>query len=121
MKILIGLIAVLLVGMLGGLFIVLSGVFNVAAIEPDSAMSEWILHTTMRHSIAMRSSGIAAPKSFPEEQVRDGSEEFNAMCVGCHGAPGRMRNAVGKGGCGRGHPISRRRLATGTAETYSGS
>ena len=97
MKMLIGLIAALFVGLLGGLFIVLSGVFNVAAIEPDSAMTEWILHTTMRHSVAMRSSGIVAPKSFPDEQVRDGFEEFNAMCVGCHGAPGRMRSAAGKG------------------------
>lgn len=63
MKILIGLVVALLIGLLGGLFIMLSGVFNVAAIEPDSALTEWILHTTMRHSVAMRSSGILASVS----------------------------------------------------------
>ena len=97
MKVLIGLIAALLVALFGGLFIILSGHFNVAATDPDSAMTEWILHATMRRSVVMQSSGIVAPKSFADEQVRDGFEEFNTMCVGCHGAPGRMRNAAGKG------------------------
>jgi mono/diheme cytochrome c family protein len=60
-------------------------------------MTEWVLHATMRRSVAMRSSAIAAPKSFAEAQVRDGFGEFRAMCAGCHGAPGRMRSAVGKG------------------------
>ncbi len=97
MKVFIGVVAALLAGLLGALLIVWSGAFNVAAIDPDSPITEWILHTTMRRSVAMRSSGIIAPKSFTDEQVRDGFEEFNAMCVGCHGAPGRMRSAAGKG------------------------
>lgn len=97
MKIVLALVAVLGAAILGGLLFILSGAFNVAAIEPDSAVSEWILHTTMRRSVAMRSSGIAAPKRFTDEQVRKGFEEFAAMCVGCHGAPGRMRNAAGRG------------------------
>ena len=97
MKLLIGFIAALLVVLLGGLLTVLSGAFNVAATDPDSTMTEWILHTTMRRSVAMRSSGIVAPKSFADEQVRDGFGEFSAMCAGCHGAPGKMRSAVGKG------------------------
>ena len=97
MRFFIALIVVLLVGLIGGLSIVLSGAFNVAATDPDSAMTEWMLHTTMRRSVAMRSSGIVAPKSFTEAQARDGFGEFSAMCAGCHGAPGRMRSAVGKG------------------------
>lgn len=97
MKIVLALVAALAVAVLGGLLIVLSGALNVAALEPDSALTEWILHTTMRRSVAMRSSGILAPKQFTDEQVRDGFEEFNTMCVGCHGAPGKMRNAAGKG------------------------
>ena len=97
MKLLIGLVAALVVVLLGGLMVVLSGTFNVAATDPDSAMTEWVLHTTMRRSVAMRSSGIVPPKTFADEQARDGFEEFNAMCASCHGAPGRMRSAVGKG------------------------
>jgi len=97
MKFLIGLLAVLLVTVAGGLVIVLSGAFNVAATNPDSSMTEWILHTTMRRSVKMRSSAIAAPQKFSELDVRAGFKEFRAMCAGCHGAPGKMRSAAGKG------------------------
>lgn len=97
MKIVLALVAALAVAVFGALLIVLSGAFNVAAVEPDSAVTEWILHTTMRRSVKVRSSGIMAPKSFTDQQMRDGFDEFNAMCVGCHGAPGRMRSKVGKG------------------------
>lgn len=97
MKFVIGLLAVLLFTVAGGLVIVLSGAFNVAATNPDSPMTEWILHTTMRRSVAMQSSGIAAPDSFTEAQVKAGFKEFRAMCAGCHGAPGKMRSAAGKG------------------------
>ena len=44
-----------------------------------------------------RSSGIVPPESFTEAQVRDGFGEFDEMCVGCHGAPGKKRNEIGKG------------------------
>ena len=97
MKLVIGPIAALLVVLLGGLLAVLSGAFNVAATDPHSAMTEWVLHTSMRRSVAMRSSGIVAPKSFTDEQVKDGFGEFSTMCAGCHGAPGKRRSAVGMG------------------------
>jgi mono/diheme cytochrome c family protein len=97
MKYLIGLFAALVLGVVGGLLVMMSGAFNIAATNPDSAITEWILHTTMRRSVAVRSSTIVAPESFNEEQVRAGSKEFRAMCAGCHGAPGKMRSAAGKG------------------------
>lgn len=97
MKLLTGLIVAVIVVVGGGLAVILSGAFNVAATNPDSAMTTWILHTTMKRSVAMRSSAIVAPDSFTEAQVRAGSNEFRAMCAGCHGAPGRMRSAAGKG------------------------
>ena len=97
MKYLIGFVAALLFAASGGFLLMFSGAFNVAATNPDSQMTEWLLHTTMRRSVAMRSSAIVAPQSFTEAQVRDGFKEFRAMCAGCHGAPGKMRSAGGKG------------------------
>jgi mono/diheme cytochrome c family protein len=97
MKLLIGLAAALLLAVAGGVIVIVSGAFNVAATNPDSPMTEWILHTTMRRSVAMRSSAIVPPKSFTEAEIRAGSKEFRAMCAGCHGAPGKMRSAAGKG------------------------
>jgi mono/diheme cytochrome c family protein len=86
MKLLIGLAAALLLAVAGGVLVIVSGAFNVAATNPDSPMTEWILHTTMRRSVAMRSSAIVPPKSFTEAEIRAGSKEFRAMCAGCHGA-----------------------------------
>lgn len=97
MKLLTGLMVAVIIVIGGALAAILSGAFNVAATNPDSAMTTWILHTTMKRSVAVRSSAIVAPDSFTEAQVRAGSNEFRAMCAGCHGAPGRMRSAAGKG------------------------
>ncbi|KAB2943106.1 MAG: cytochrome c [Hyphomicrobium sp.] len=97
MKLLAGLALAVFVVVAGGVAAILSGAFNVAATNPDSSMTTWILHTTMQRSVAVRSSAIVAPESFTEAQVQAGSNEFRAMCAGCHGAPGRMRSAAGKG------------------------
>ena len=97
MKIFAVIFAALLFAVISVLLVIFSGAFNVAATNPDSPMTEWIFHTTMRSSVIMRSSGIAAPNSFTEAQVKAGFKEFRAMCAGCHGAPGKMRNAAGKG------------------------
>jgi mono/diheme cytochrome c family protein len=97
MKFLTGIVGALLLAVAGGLLVIVSGALNVAATDPDSPMTEWVLHTTMRRSVAMRSSAIAAPKSFTEAQGKAGFQEFRAMCAGCHGAPGKMRSAIGKG------------------------
>jgi len=97
MKFVIGFVAALAAIIALGLAIPLSGAFNVAATNPDSALTTWFLNTTMRRSVAMRSSAIVPPKSFSDEEVRTGFEEFSAMCVMCHGAPGKKRSKVGKG------------------------
>jgi len=92
-----GLVAMLLLLLIGAGVVILSGAYNVAATNPDNPVTEWLLHTTMRRSVAMRSSEIVAPQSFSNEQVIAGVEEFSAMCAQCHGAPGKMRASVGKG------------------------
>jgi mono/diheme cytochrome c family protein len=97
MKLLAGLAVAVGIAVVGALAVILSGAFNVAATNPDSALLTWVLHTTMERSVTMRSSSIVAPDSFSDAQVKAGSNEFRAMCAGCHGAPGRMRSAAGKG------------------------
>lgn len=97
MKYMIASIAVLSAIALGGLGIVMTGAFNVAATDPHSDLVQWVTHTTMRRSVAVRSAGITAPEGFTEAQARDGFNEFSAMCAGCHGAPGKMRGMAGKG------------------------
>jgi mono/diheme cytochrome c family protein len=96
MKVLVGVIAGLVVAIAGVLLLALSGAFNIAATNSDNSITEWLFHTAMRRSVVMRSADLAAPQ-FTDEQAKDGFKEFNAMCTGCHGAPGKTARAVGKG------------------------
>jgi mono/diheme cytochrome c family protein len=89
------------VGVVSGLLLAagigLSGVVDVGAVEPDSPLTEWLLHTSMQRSVKSHAADIEAPLNFSEVQARAGFAEFNGMCVTCHGAPGRMRSAAGRG------------------------
>lgn len=98
MKYVAGIVAATIVTLLViGLAIVLSGALNVAATNPHASLTEWILSSAMRRSVAVRSSAIVPPKTFTDDQVRKGFEEFDEMCVACHGAPGKEKSSVGKG------------------------
>ncbi len=97
MKYLVGFILALVILLAIALTIVLSGAINVAATDPHAALTQWMLSTAMRRSVIARSSNIAPTANFTDEQVRDGFEEFDEMCVTCHGAPGKERSAAGKG------------------------
>jgi mono/diheme cytochrome c family protein len=97
MKFIAGFVLALVLQGLAGLALIYWGVYNVAAARPDSALEQWILSTASDHSVERYAKNIAAPASFVDEQVRRGFRTFNEMCVGCHGAPGKERDDVGKG------------------------
>ena len=97
MKYLVGFVVALVAFLALALTVILSGAINVAATHPHRALTHWAFSTAMRRSVIVRSSAIASPSIVTDEQVRDGFEEFDEMCVTCHGAPGKQRSAVGKG------------------------
>ena len=51
----------------------------------------------MQRSVTARANVITIPERFTDEEVRFGFQDFNAMCVLCHGAPGKERSEIGKG------------------------
>ncbi|GGJ45373.1 c-type cytochrome [Neoroseomonas lacus] len=65
-----------------------TGVFNVAASVPHSALERWYLTTTMTHSVRSRAAGITVPGNISEEDIRHGFAQYRNSCVYCHGAPG---------------------------------
>src|SRR5215470_9081950 len=93
----IGTIIALAILIIGGATFLLVGGYNVAATAPHSALTAWILHTTMERSVSARAKSITAPAQFIQEQIREGALDFGEMCVECHGAPGKERGEVGKG------------------------
>jgi len=85
------------VGLLGAGF-VWSGVYNVAADDYHTAPVHAVLQTLRERSIAARTSGLEPPFDLSDpERIRQGSGNYNAMCMGCHLAPGMGETELSKG------------------------
>ena len=89
-------VSVLLIGA-GAAAYLYSGLYDVSASTPHSGLSNWAMSTTMRASIERRARDIPVPDLNDDALVRAGVNDFEAMCVGCHGAPGKARGPAGKG------------------------
>lgn len=76
---------------------VYSGVYNVAASEGHSALTEWTLEAISEHSISRRAGELPAPLPEDETSLLHGLEHYRAMCEVCHGAPGVDRGEIGEG------------------------
>lgn len=82
---------------LAGVAYMYSGLYNVAATAPHSALSRWILQTTQKNSVQAHAEKVGTPPQLSAEQLRHGVEHFADTCVQCHGAPGVERGELGKG------------------------
>jgi mono/diheme cytochrome c family protein len=98
MKTLGALLAIAVAAGAAGLAFVYSGRADVAATSPHWAVTEWVLSTAMQRSVERHARGIELPGSLDDAaRVRAGAEAYDAMCVGCHGAPGVEPGPVGEG------------------------
>ena len=75
---------------------IVSGAYNVAATVPHTELERVILNSTMRYSVRAHA-GMDLQGAWTRDQVRNGFEDFDAMCVVCHPAPGKERSNIGKG------------------------
>jgi mono/diheme cytochrome c family protein len=73
------------------------GAYNVAATEPHTRLTHWFLHTAMERSVGARADEVPSPPPVDSGTLQHGFEEYHAMCVACHGAPGIERSELGKG------------------------
>jgi len=80
--------AAALVILLIGAVVVYSGVVNVAADNPHSAPIYALLETARERSIAVRAKNIEVPDLGDADLIQSGAGNYDAMCVGCHLAPG---------------------------------
>ena len=93
-------ITLLLVAVLGagaGILFVYSGMYDVSARSPHSTVSNWLLRKTTDASVARRARSIEVPDLTSEALRLSGVNGFEAMCVGCHGAPGKKPGPLGQG------------------------
>ena len=79
-----------------GLFVWL-GVYNIAATEKHWPITVELLEVLRERSIEIRSKEIVKPDTFSPQQLASGAEDYAAMCVQCHLAPGKEATALHQG------------------------
>lgn len=80
-----------------GALIIGSGAYNVAADEPHTSLVVSTLELARERSIAVRADEIEAPPLDDPAMVRRGAGNYDAMCVGCHLAPGKEDSELSVG------------------------
>jgi len=97
MRFLAGIIAAVVVLVVGALIATYSGAYNVAATSPDAGIVAWLLSTNMQRSVAARAGSVSAPGEFSDQQARQGYRIYKGTCVLCHGGPGKDPADIAKG------------------------
>lgn len=81
----------------GTVAFVASGVYNVAADVPHWQITSQMLGWMRDRSIAVRADGIDVPALEDEALVISGAGNYDAMCMGCHLAPGTAATEASAG------------------------
>jgi len=90
-------LAVVVIGIIATLGFASSGIYDVSANSSHSGLVSWLLSTTSHASIERRARNIEVPDLDDDALVLAGVNDFDSMCTGCHGAPGRDPEAMGQG------------------------
>ena len=80
-----------------GLIIILTGAYNVSAMEPDTGIIHWVLETTSDRSVDVRSADIKVPDLENPGMINAGISRYKEMCAQCHHAPGMNETDLAKG------------------------
>ncbi len=94
---LVGMVVTLGALLAGGVALMYSGIYNVAATSGHTRLVHWVLERGMKASVDRHSAPLRAPSSLGEASIIQGARCFDLHCVQCHGAPGRSPAAIGKG------------------------
>lgn len=86
----------ILVALGAGIFI-WSGVYNIGADDPHMRATHMLLETLRERSIESRASKLTVPDLSDPAKALQGAGNYNAMCVGCHLAPGMNESELSKG------------------------
>ena len=89
-------VLLILVALGAGVFI-WSGVYNIGADDPYMRTTYALLETLRDRSIGIRASKLTVPDLSDPAKALQGAGNYNAMCVGCHLAPGMVESELSKG------------------------
>lgn len=74
-----------------------SGFYNVAADDAHTRPVHSLLETVRERSIQSRASKLQVPDLSDPARITQGAGNYNAMCMGCHLAPGMAETEMSKG------------------------
>lgn len=95
---LMGVLATLVAAAAAAGVFVYSGWLDVSADTPHSALVYRLIETTRERSIDRSIRGLSVPADLSDpERVRRGAGNYDAMCVGCHLAPGQANSEIRMG------------------------
>lgn len=97
MKTLKTIVITIIVAVLAAIAYAYSGLHDVRATTRHGAVAEWVLSTTVEKSVARRAKEVDVPDLEDERLRLAGINDYEAMCVDCHGAPGKDAAPVGEG------------------------
>jgi mono/diheme cytochrome c family protein len=91
------LLIIVVVGAIATTLFVQSGLYNVAADVPHTRPVHAMLESLRERSIARHAASVQPPDLEDAELIRQGSGNYDAMCVSCHLAPGVADTELSKG------------------------
>jgi len=97
MKIVFKIFVFVLFGALGVIGFAYSGLYDIAASSPHGGFTSWLLSTTSDASIERRADDVSVPNLDDDKLILAGINDFDSMCIDCHGAPGKKPAALGQG------------------------
>ena len=97
MKCIKGFLWLVVIVFISGVVIMFSGAINVAATNPHTPLTQFILGTTMENSVRSHAKGITALPLDDAVMVMEGFRHYREMCVGCHLAPGINSTELSEG------------------------
>lgn len=90
-------VAVVVVGLLGALGMIYSGVYPMGADVHHTRAVYWALETLRERSIARQTGDIDVPALDSSDLLLAGGPDYNEMCAGCHLKPGKTSSEMSKG------------------------
>jgi mono/diheme cytochrome c family protein len=96
MKFIAGFVTAIVLIIIAAAVVTVTGTYNVAATSSESGLERMALGNVMSFSVRTHASPDIG-KTWTHNQMHDGFQEYNEMCVYCHGAPGKEASDIGKG------------------------
>ncbi len=83
----VGVTAALLLQLLAGVVIAVTGSYDIAASRDHTSLVRWMLSTTQHNAVKRMAAAVEPPPATQQVNIASGASAYKAMCEHCHGGP----------------------------------